>query len=74
VRRAGTLESTPAPFARGDEVLVTEEAIRPWAGVVTAVKWSNVSGWWIEIRTESYGTWSIPAAHVSALEPAEEVV
>ncbi len=46
------LVRVPAPASRGDIVEVREQNIRPWRGVVGAVKFSPVSGWWCEVREE----------------------
>lgn len=61
-----TLAKTPAPFERGESVLVSEENIRPWHGDVAAVKWSPRSGWWIDVRREEGGYWVVPSAFVSS--------
>ena len=53
------LEQTEPRFERGEAVTVHEENIAPWSGVVTALKFSPVSGWWIEIRRGDEGTWHI---------------
>lgn len=67
-RMRQTVESTPPPFARGIQVEVTEENIRPWTGTVRALKFSMVSGWWAEVVDER-GTWVIPARYVTPVPP-----
>lgn len=64
-------ERTPAPVARGAEVVVHEDGRRPWAGQVGAVKWSNVSGWWAEVRTDE-GTYVVAAGDVEERPSAAE--
>ena len=57
------IELGEAPFARGDRITVKEEGIRPWDGIITAVKPSSVSGWRIEARRDDDGgTWSVCVA------------
>ncbi len=48
----------------GSEVLVEEDGLRTWTGTVQAVKPSSVSGWWVDVRRNGDGTWSVPAALV----------
>lgn len=55
---------TPAPFARGDRVEVAEEHLTDWRGTVGSVKFSPVSGWWLEVEDEDGTTWSVPAGKV----------
>lgn len=63
------LVSSPAPFEHAASVVVTEEGIRPWAGVVQTVKWSSESGWWAEVhRGGTAETYVIRAADVRVLE------
>lgn len=50
-----TLERTEPRHSPKDEVIVTEDGIRPWSGVVSTVKWSPVSGWWYDIRRDDDG-------------------
>jgi hypothetical protein len=64
---------TEQPFARGVEVEVTEENIRPWRGVVRAVKWSHLSGWWVEIERDDDITLSIPAGQVHTVQDPDTV-
>jgi len=46
----------PAPdFQRGDRVTITLPGIAPWTGVVTAIKPSSESGWWLDIRDDRDG-------------------
>lgn len=54
-----------APFDRGEDVVVTEEGIRPWGGTVLAVKWSPRSGWWCEVdREDGSGVWYVRSQEV----------
>ena len=68
------IELGEAPYSRGDRVEITEEGIRPWPGMVTAVKPSFVSGWWIDVvRDFDNMVWSICVANVSVRElPRQE--
>jgi hypothetical protein len=66
-----TLTKTAAPFARGDLVEVREQGIRPWVGPVGAVKWSPVSGWWVEVRREGVGTYTIREDDLARAEEGE---
>lgn len=66
------LEHEPALHSRGDEVVVDEPGIRPWTGVVTAVKHSPVSGWYVEIRRGDEGTYVMPAHVVHPLSERRE--
>ena len=44
------LTKTEPLFAKGDKVVVGEEGIRPWAGMVrTKPKWSDDTGWWYDV-------------------------
>lgn len=43
------VERVDPPCKRRDRVCVREPNIRPWIGHVTAVKWSSVSGWWVDV-------------------------
>ena len=64
-----TLERTDPPARFGDRVEVHEENIRPWAGTVGAVKWSPVSGWWAEVRSDDADvTWIVAASCLRAKE------
>lgn len=54
---------TPQPVARGAEVVVREPGLTPWTGTALAVKWSPVSGWWIEVAGPE-GVWIIREADV----------
>jgi hypothetical protein len=40
---------------RGDRVRVTEAGIEPWRGIVNAIKFSKVSGWWVEVERAEDG-------------------
>lgn len=51
---------------RGATVTVTETNIRPWTGVVLAVKPSKKSGLWIEVQRDDGTVWSMPEWVVSA--------
>jgi hypothetical protein len=42
----------PCPFKADDRVEVREQGIRPWYGVVISVKWSAVSGWWLDVERD----------------------
>lgn len=54
---------TPVPAQRGDRVEIREKGISPWCGMVAAVKWSSVSGWWLEVQREEDGvTWHVSFA------------
>jgi hypothetical protein len=56
----------PAPdLQRGDTVRVSLENIRPWDGVVTAIKPSSESGWWIDVKDEEGWT---QQCHVDVVE------
>lgn len=58
--KADKVELGEAPFERGDRVEITEEGIRPWTGVVTALKPSFASGWWIDVkRDDDPMTWTV---------------
>lgn len=53
-------ERTEPRFARGARVRIEEENIRPWTGEVRSVKWSPVSGWWLEVQEdEGPGTYVV---------------
>lgn len=56
---AQLVEKTPEPCKRGQEILVQEPNIRPWRGTVLSMKWSPVSGWWIDVRREDGGWWIV---------------
>lgn len=60
---ATKLQPSAPPCERGDDVIVTEQGITPWRGVASFVKWSAVSGWWVEVRTDD-GTFVIRGADV----------
>jgi hypothetical protein len=47
-----TLEKTTTEFTEGARVCVREEGIAPWFGVVRNVKWSAVSGWWLDVTED----------------------
>ena len=64
---AKTLERTDPRFSRKDDVRVEEEGIRPWEGIVTAVKWSPVSGWWLEVRRGDEGTYVVHESMIEAV-------
>lgn len=54
--KAKQLDAKPeAPFSRGD-LIEFFDGLRWDAGTVTTVKWSNVSGWWVEASCDR-GTW-----------------
>lgn len=55
---------TAALHDRGDVVTVEGGPWpRPWRGVVQTVKWSPLSGWWIEVRElDSSRTWALVEA------------
>lgn len=56
---------TPQPFHGGEVVVIDEPGIRPWTAKVEGVKWSHVSGWWVEVRREGEpGVWVMPLARV----------
>lgn len=59
-----------APAQRGDVVAVHEPNREPLVGRVLSVKPSSVSGWWLEIATES-GAWCFAAATVEIETLAE---
>lgn len=44
---------------RGERVVVTEEGIAPWRGIVNAIKPSKESGWWVDVDRDGVGIWSI---------------
>lgn len=56
-----TAKRTPAPFARGQRVEVSEPGIRPWSGVVLSVKFSSTSGWWIDVDRDGGGCYVVSA-------------
>ena len=63
-------ERTPAPFRRGDRVVVEEPNIAPKTGVVGAAKFSPKSGWWVEVRLDEDGiTWTYPENRVRRATP-----
>lgn len=50
----------PEPrFARGDKARVVEPGLTPWVGVVSDVKWSYSSGWWVSVVKDGVGTYAI---------------
>lgn len=63
---AKVIEHTPAPIERGDAVRVVEAGRRPWVGVAQAVKWSPVSGWWVDVAGPD-GTWVLHATDVEVV-------
>ncbi len=40
---------------RGTRVLVSEQGIRPWTGIVGSRKVSPLTGWWLEVRRDDDG-------------------
>jgi hypothetical protein len=59
----------PAPCKRGDIVEVRPERIRPYRGTVTAVKPSQLSGWYVELRRhDDEMTWHVSADLVTVIE------
>ena len=50
---------------RGDTVRVTEPGLRSFAGKVLNVKLSSRTGWWIDVRMDAGGVWSVPAGMVT---------
>jgi len=67
-------DTGPTPdFQRGDRVTITLPGIAPWTGVVTAIKPSSESGWWLDIRDDRDGmTQQVAAAVVVFLSREEE--
>jgi len=67
-------EDRPA-LKRGDNVIVTEDGLRPWRGEVRGLKWSRTSGWWIEILRagDDRLTYSVQAAYVKRGEGVSAV-
>lgn len=53
---AKTLDKTDAPVERGDEIELFD-GLRWVRATVLSVKWSAVSGWWIEATCDA-GTWN----------------
>jgi len=62
-----TLTQTDPPMARGDRAQVHEVNIAPWEGEVLSVKWSPQSGWWVDVRQDDGGTWTLRAEDVTLL-------
>ena len=58
-----TLKKTEVPLHRGDEASVrgmpNYGSMRVWN-----VKWSHVSGWWLDLRDEDGGMWTVPYSEV----------
>ena len=70
---AAKVERTEAPATRGARVEVNEPGIRAWTGTVSSVKWSPVSGWWLDIeRDDGDLTYIIPAEAVTLLPDDEK--
>jgi hypothetical protein len=59
-------------FQKGDTVRVALENIRPWEGVVTAIKPSSESGWWIDVVDEDGMTQQCQASVVELVARTEE--
>jgi hypothetical protein len=52
---------------RGDRITVSEPGIRPWIGVVGAVKFSPITGWWFEVAREDDGlSYVVPESRATA--------
>lgn len=56
---------------RGDVVEVDEEHRRVWIGIVLSVKPSSKTGWWVEVRDEGSGVYTVPSDAVVVIEAAE---
>jgi len=57
-------DTTATDLKKGDRIVVQESAISDAGAVVGAVKFSNVSGWWVEADLDTGVTRSYPTAQV----------
>jgi hypothetical protein len=62
----------PCPFKPDDRVEVREQNIRPWLGVVISVRWSAVSGWWLDVERDDSdrAVWVVQAGLARAVAVA----
>jgi hypothetical protein len=58
------LEKFECRVPRGANVVAHEPGYPDVFGEAIGIKWSNVSGWWVEVRSEDEGVRTYPADQV----------
>lgn len=67
-------DQEPARIIPGSIVTVNEDptqviirSAEPWTGRATSVKWSSVSGWYVDVTVDDVGTYVIRQDDVTAV-------